>query len=261
MDPLHEALEAEGKPRQLALEYDDGKASGRKRKSPDGEATTNLVFSAYVAKNADVFPLVLSLHVPEGSVVADVTYGKGIFWTKVPKDKYVLRASDIQTGVDCRHLPYADATLDCVVLDPPYMEGLYRRDSSHMAGSGTHATFRNTYSDGQPTNQENGPKWHEAVLAFYFAAGREAQRVLRKQGVLIVKCQDEVSANMQRLTHVEIINEFEAMGFYTRDLFVVVRPNKPGVSRIKEQRHARKNHSYFLVFIKTEGGNPRATGR
>ncbi len=34
------------------------------------------------------------------------------------------------------------------------------------------------------------------------------------------------------------------------DLFVVVRKNKPGVSRILRQVHARKNHSYFLVFRK-----------
>jgi hypothetical protein len=57
-----------------------------------------------------------------------------------------------------------------------------------------------------------------------------------------------VSANRQRLTHVEIIAECEAMGFYCKDLFVLVRANAPGVSRLLRQAHARKNHSYFLVF-------------
>jgi hypothetical protein len=33
-------------------------------------------------------------------------------------------------------------------------------------------------------------------------------------------------------------------------LFVVMRTNKPGMSRVIKQRHARKNHSYFLVFRK-----------
>ena len=75
-------------------------------------------------------------------------------------------------------------------------------------------------------------------------------QVLKDNGVLIVKCQDEVSANKQWLTHVEIINFCESLGFYTKDLFVVVRSNKAGVSRVKKQIHARKNHSYFLVFIK-----------
>ena len=49
---------------------------------------------------------------------------------------------------------------------------------------------------------------------------------------------------------IEIINEYESLGFYTKDLFVVMRTNRPGVSRLKKQVHARKNHSYFLVFVK-----------
>jgi ribosomal protein S12 methylthiotransferase accessory factor YcaO len=44
------------------------------------------------------------------------------------------------------------------------------------------------------------------------------------------------------------IREYESLGFYTKDLFVVVRQNKAGVSRLIKQEHARKMHSYFLVF-------------
>ena len=73
-----------------------------------------------------------------------------------------------------------------------------------------------------------------------------------------MKCQDEVSANTQHLTHVEIINEYAELGFYAKDLFVVVRPNKPAMSRVIRQVHARKNHSYFLVFVKTKRGNQGA---
>jgi len=71
---------------------------------------------------------------------------------------------------------------------------------------------------------------------------------------MIVKCQDEVSANRQCLTHVEIINHYETLGFYAKDLFVVVRSNKAGITRLKKQVHARKNHSYFLVFVKVPDG-------
>jgi len=213
-----------------------------------GITTSNLIFSAYIGNNADIFPKILALYVPVGSLVADVTYGKGIFWKEVPKDRYRLLATDIETGVDCRHLPYRNGSIDCVVLDPPYMEGLFRRSTDHLAGSGTYDAFREHYSNGTATT--DGPKYHEAVLDLYFKAGEEAYRVLRKGGVLIVKCQDEVSANKQRLTHIEIVNRYESMGFYTKDLFVVVRNNRPSVSRLKKQVHARKNHSYFLVFVK-----------
>ena len=72
--------------------------------------------------------------------------------------------------------------------------------------------------------------------------------------MFVVKCQDEVSANRQNLTHVEIINSYSDTGFFCKDLFVVVRPNKHGMSRVLKQVHARKNHSYFLVFIKIPKG-------
>ncbi len=208
-----------------------------------------------IAGNAEVFPNVLKLHVPPGAKVADVTYGKGVFWKKVDPDAYEVLATDLKTGTDCMDLPYKDKSIDAVVLDPPYMEGLFRSSEDRLAGSGSHAAFRENYSNGKATS--GGPKWHDAVLDFYFRAIKEARRVLVDDGVLIVKCQDEVSANRQRLTHVELINHIEELGLYTKDLFVVMRTNRPTVSRMIKQVHARKNHSYFLVFVNT----PRGEGK
>ena len=233
-------------------------SAGSKRKSPEGVATSDVILSAAVAGNAEVFEKILSLHLPKGSTVADVTYGKGVFWQRIPSGAYTLHASDLQTGVDCTRLPYGDASHDCVVLDPPYMEGLFRRSKDHLAGSGNYAAFRNHYSNGATT--DGGPKYHAAVLDLYFRAGREAHRVLRKDGVFIVKCQDEVSAGKQNLTHVELINEYVKMGFWAKDLFVVVRTNRPAVSRMLKQKHARKNHSYFIVFLKLSPGRSRRAG-
>jgi hypothetical protein len=231
----------------------------RQKRVAGGVATSQLTTTAHVAGNEEVFPQILALHVPDGARIADVTYGKGVFWKRVDADRYELLATDLKTGVDCCELPYDDASLDCVVLDPPYMEGLFRRAGSQLAGSTSHAAFRDHYSNGKQT--DGGPKYHEAVLDLYFRAGDETRRVLKPLGVLIVKCQDEVSANRQRLTHVEIINCYEARGFYTKDLFVVVRQNRPAVSRLKKQAHARKNHSYFLVFVKIPAGKRRESMR
>ena len=225
------------------------------RRKQSGIATADVVLSTHIGDNASIFPTILSLHVPEGSTIADVTYGTGIFWKNVDVTKYKLLASDAKTGADCRQLPYENESLDCVVLDPPYMEGLFRREKGHLAGGGNYAPFRSTYSNGLETTA--GPKYHEAVLDLYFKAGAEALRVLKRGGKFIVKCQDEVSANLQRPTHVELINWYEGLGFYTKDLFVVVRSNKPGISRLVKQEHARKNHSYFLVFAKDPGAKKR----
>lgn len=217
-----------------------------KRKSPDGVSTNRLVFSAHCGTNDELFPQILSLYVAPGSVVADVTYGKGVFWKKLPKALYQLKATDINHGIDCRSLPYEQETIDCVVLDPPYM---------HTPGGTAHVGHQNYegYYRNNTTKNGSGKKYHEAVLDLYFKAADEAHHVLRKDGIFIVKCADEVCANQQRLTHVELITELAQKGFIVEDLFVLVRNNRPGVSRILKQVHARKNHSYFLVFRKWNG--------
>jgi len=219
-----------------------------KKRVAGGVSTTDVVLSSHLGGNAELFPTILDLHVLDGSTIADVTYGLGVFWARVNLSRYKLLPSDMKTGQDCRNLPYEDESFDCVVLDPPYMEGLFRKSKDHLAGGGTHAAFRKHYSNGLATT--DGPKWHDAVLDLYYKAAKEAFRILKWNGVFIVKCQDEVSANRQRLTHVELINEYATYGFYAKDLFVVTRTNKPGITRLKKQVHARKNHSYFLIFIK-----------
>ena len=216
----------------------------KKRKSPAGNATNELIFSSHVGTNDEVFPYVASLYVSPGSKIADVTYGKGVFWKKIPKGTYEVSATDITSGVDCRELPYQDREFDCVVFDPPYM---------HTPGGTAHINHQNYENYYRNNKASSSKKYHEAVLDLYFSAAKEAWRVLKKGSIYIVKCQDEVCANRQRLTHVEIINELTEYGFIAEDLFIVTRNGKPGVSRILKQAHARKNHSYFLVFIKPSG--------
>jgi len=211
----------------------------------------NLVYSAHVGANAEVFPSILKLHVKDGARIADVTFGKGAFWRFVPKGRYDTVFSDLNTGkdaddarvrkFDCRKLPYENESFDAVVLDPPYM---------HSPGGTAYESmpaYENCYRNNDAEAPE-GLKYHDAVVGLYVEAAREARRILRKKGILIVKCQDEVCAHKQRLTHVEIINEYDKLGFYCDDLFVVVQTNLPGVSRMLRQKHARKAHSYYLIF-------------
>lgn len=218
--------------------------------------SVNLIYSAHVGINAELFPAILKLHVKDGGRVADVTYGKGAFWKFVPKNRYQTFFSDLNTGsddegarvrrADCRKLPYEDGSLDAVILDPPYM---------HVSG-GTAYESMNSYEACYRNNEvepPEGTKWHEAVLALYSDAGREAARVLKKKGTLVVKCQDEVCAHKLRLTHVELIADYKRFGLECDDMFVLVSTNNPGVSRMKRQYHSRRNHSFFVIFKMTSG--------
>ncbi len=247
--------------KQSELNFNRDKRTPSGRKRPDGNASTNLIFSAYIGGNAEIFPNILNLHVENGAKIADVTFGKGVFWRKVDTNRYDLYPSDISEGIDCRDLPYENESFDAVVFDPPYMEGFFRNGNTIKAGAGNYNAFRDHYSNGHEEPKNGGGKWHAAVIDLYEDGGQESHRILRDRGVFIVKCQDEVSANRQNLTHVEIVNAYAKMGFFCKDLFVVVRANKPGVSRIIKQVHARKNHSYFLVFVKIPKGKSSAQMR
>jgi hypothetical protein len=220
------------------------KESVSPKRMQSGIATNDLVVTAHVGTNADLFPHVLSLYVSRDSVVADVTYGRGVFWRNVPPDAYRVLASDLSSGTDCRALAYDSASLDAVVFDPPYM---------HTPGGSAHVDHQNFETYYRNNGASSEKKYHEAVLDLYFSAAMEAHRVLRPGGTYIVKCQDEVCANRQRLTHVELINHLTEHGFVAEDLFVLVRNGRPGVSRALVQAHARKNHSYFIVFLKPNG--------
>lgn len=221
------------------------------RRTQSGVTSSDLLFSSHQTNNQYLFPRILELYLEKGSKIADLTYGKGVFWREVCDDDYDTYFSDIQTGVDSRKTNYEDESFDCVIFDPPYMEGLYRKTSNQMAGSNSHSAFRDRYSDSLPSI-ESKRKYHDRVLEMYIHTGVEVDRILKKGGFYIVKCQDEVSANRQKLTHVEIIYGMEQIGFYCKDLFVVTRSNSPSVSRVLKQEHSRKNHSYFLVFQKSK---------
>jgi hypothetical protein len=233
------SLEVIAPPRLVLVQ----RMGAKPRRSPAGRATNDLVVSAHQSDNSELFPQILSLYVAPGSRVADATYGGGVFWRNVPPGNYELLKSDLKQGIDCRKLPYKDASLDCVVFDPPYM---------HTPGGTAHHGHQNfeSYYKNNSTENSTTKKYHEAVLDLYFTASKEACRVLKPKGIYIVKCQDEVCANKQRLTHIEITNYLTEHGFIVEDLFVLLRKNKPGVSRVLIQKHARKNHSYFMVFRK-----------
>jgi hypothetical protein len=215
-----------------------------------GHATSDLIVSAHMSNNSPVLDDILKLHVAENSVIADITYGLGAFWKDIDTTKYVLHGSDLKTGTDWKNLPYADNSIDVIVFDPPYIEGFYRKKATSLAGVGSHSAFQTAYSNSDVQTTSQTKKYHDAVIEAYLSVIPEVNRVLKKSGKFIIKCQDEVSSNAQKLTHVELIYAYEHHKFYCKDLFVVMRNNKPNVSRILQQVHARKNHSYFLVFEK-----------
>lgn len=156
---------------------------------------------------------ILRLHVPAGVIDCDPTYSKGQFYKdgliKQPRLRFDLYPSG--PGIekaDCRHLPIEDNALNCMILDPPFLATTGKSLSSRI---------------GNIINRRFGVYPNEKALhQFYIDSLQEAYRVLKPHGILIFKCQDKVSSGTQYLSHVFICNEAVKLGFYPRDLFVLL---------------------------------------
>ena len=68
------------------------------------------VRSLYRGTNADLLVDVARLYIPDGALVADVCWGRGVFWRKTDMTRFHLVGSDVETeriravgGVDCPH--------------------------------------------------------------------------------------------------------------------------------------------------------------
>jgi len=193
--------------------------------------------------NEEAFARVLGLYARPGQVIVDPTFGHGRFWRNVDRSLFDLRATDLGTGgPDLRQLPYADETVDLVVLDPPYRY-TPRTHRPHEA-DGNHGQV-----DGLYNLRAADLRTVADVEALYVAGFVEAKRVLRRGGFLIVKCQDQIESSIPRWSHLNLMREGEALGFACRDLLVVT-PACVLKSRWAIVRSLRKAHSYFLVLRK-----------
>lgn len=187
-----------------------------------------MILTGTLGDNSDLFRSVSEMYIPDGVSVADVTFGKGVFWKQVDTSRFNLITSDLSTGIDFTKLPYKKDSIDILVLDPPYMHG----------GATVKKSINDCYR-----NQNTS---HESVVRLYAGGILEASRVLKKGGYIFVKCQDEIESAKQRLTHCEILSMFELFGFSCQDIFVLIQKSIPAM-REKYQNTARKNHSFLII--------------
>lgn len=159
----------------------------------------------------------------------DATYGRGTWWKKWrPKD---LVIHDIKMdGVDFRHLPHADNEFDAVILDGPYkLNGTATIEVDERYGVEKYATWRERHQlirDGMT----------------------ECLRVLKPRGILLVKCQAQVSSGKIRWQPFEFTQHGIEQGAELVDRLNMLghRPQPNGTRQI----YSRQNCSTLLIFKK-----------
>ena len=194
---------------------------------------------------SEIIQNILTLHVPSHQIDCDVTYSKGIFYknTGIPDPEYKFDikpiAPDVKFG-DCRHLPLPNECFNCVMFDPPFLATTGQSLSQGINGNIITKRF-GVY-----------PNEHE-LHKFYTDSISEIYRLLKEKGILIFKCQDKVSSGKQYMSHCYIYNEAIRIGFYPKDLFILLAKNRVTAEwQINNQKNARKFHCYFWVFQKID---------
>lgn len=186
--------------------------------------------------NSDLLRACADLYLTPEDRIADLTYGKGVFWRKCPELN--VTASDLETvperPYDFRCTPYGAGSFDVAVLDPPYIHSW----STHQ----TEARYRGSTTHAQGMAQ---------IWELYAEGMREACRIVRSGGRVLVKTKDTVESGRQRWSHIHLAHVGEQMGLYLRDLLLL--QTAPPCERRwagTPQKHSRKNISYLLVFDK-----------
>ena len=181
----------------------------------------------------------IDIHLCGKNIQVDPMYFKGNFYKDgIEKPEFCFDINPELCGDkqdphigDARDLYFLDNFIDSIILDPPFLFGIHGKTKEYYS-SRTHTIYKDFAE-----LEEN----YKAIL-------KEAYRLLKKKGILIFKCQDYTDSKTTMI-HSLVYNWAIELGFYAKDLAILVKPNKiynPNTI----QRHLRKIHTYFWVFQK-----------
>ncbi len=165
----------------------------------------------------------------------DTCYSKGNFYKNIsgPEIKIDIKPqSDDVLCLDVCKLPFKDGSISSIVFDPPF-----------IAGGDGDSKMAKRFSSFDSVRE---------MWDFFRDSIHELNRVLKNQGVLVIKCQDMVNARNQYLSHYEIISLCIQEKLYPKDVYILLAKSRLLRGNLKKQSHARKFHCYFLVFKKSK---------
>lgn len=193
--------------------------------------------------NYEVIKNIMSLYMIDRFDL-DCTYSRGLFWKDLPEPRIKTDLAPVTEDTiqaDSEHLPFEDNSMESIMYDPPFVISgkMYKENKE---GSSVIAKRFEGYTT------------YEKLTTNYYNTLQELYRICKKNGLVVMKTQDTTSGGKNHFTHVMIMNMAMKIGFYPRDLFILVakmRINSFG-GKWNKQEHARKYHSYFIVLEKTK---------
>lgn len=201
--------------------------------------TNKTVIKSISYSQDEILKNIIKLYCPDGFEL-DPTYSLGNFYKKIKQPKYKFDIDPDRKDVvaaDSTALPLSDNSVKSILFDPPFL--------------GTKGNVKGSKNKSNIIIKRFGYYSNMNDLWKYYALSiKEFYRVLKDGGVLVCKIQDSISSGKQFLSHIELTNQAIANGFYPKDIFVLLSKNVILSPKHNNQQHARKFHSYFIVFLK-----------
>lgn len=198
--------------------------------------------SVWEGSDAELLERMLSFYprVEPGRIL-DATVNVGRFWRGSSRN---VIGVDIDARfkptlvADNMQMPFANESFDVVVYDPP-----------HIPNQGKDRTkdFNKRFGLVLKSSSENGYNFSHLYPPFV----SEAYRVLRPEGILFCKITDYIHNHRYQWAHLEFIRAATAVGFCPCDCIVKIRKGPITSPRWKTAHHARRHHSYWLIFRKS----------
>jgi len=173
------------------------------------------------------------------STVLDMTYGRGLWWTRYRPNCLIIGAGDF------RDRPEVDDSVDVVCFDPPYISTGNRETSSVDE-------FYDRFGLGEL-------KGWRAIRQLIDDGLAECARILKPGGYLLVKCMDYVESGRKVWNTFHVADEGERLDLRLIDRFHHLSGGGPQPTNNldgspREQQHAREVTSMLLIF--TKGAKP-----
>lgn len=175
----------------------------------------------------------------DDSLVIDVTYGRGNFWTSYRPSGLVkcdLRQTsrDLDfAGVDFRDLPFQDNSADVVVMDPPY----------RLSGAPDREDFDDRYG------LQEKMSWRERIKTIHDGI-TECARIVKPGGYLLLKCQAQVASGAVRWQDIDFVLQGKACGMTLVDRFDMIPTGPRPQPKGRRQVHAHGRPSTLLIMQK-----------
>ncbi len=178
---------------------------------------------------------ILEIHIEGDRFELDPCYGYGGFYEAIPEPDLKFDLEPKTPGVtiaDVRRLPIPGGTIRSAIFDPPFIAG----NKTGGGLMGDRYGFFDTI---------------EELYSFFESSLQELGRVMSWTGSLVVKCQDLIYGRTNYPIVPVVYHLALLAGFYPRDVFILVNNNRPMRANMQVQNHARKTHTYLIVFSRS----------